>query len=179
MLLFIAFRFEWVYGVAAVIAVVHDVLVTLGLFSLFQWEISLTFIAAMLTLVGYSMNDTIVIFDRIREQLAEQRRDDLAVVTNDAINQTLSRTVITSGLTLLSVLALVLFGGEVLRSFSLALLVGILFGTYSSIAIASPILLWWKRYVARRQPASVPAGVKSPTRTAGEKQRPAKSAPTR
>ncbi|AEP10901.1 protein translocase subunit SecF [Chloracidobacterium thermophilum] len=185
MLLFIAFRFEWVYGVAAVIAVVHDVLVTLGLFSLFQWEISLTFIAAMLTLVGYSMNDTIVIFDRIREQLAERRRDDLAVVTNDAINQTLSRTVITSGLTLLSVLALVLFGGEVLKSFSLALLVGILFGTYSSIAIASPILLWWKRYLAQRQPAAVPA--EATTRTGGEKRvggekrsgRTAKSAPTR
>ncbi|MGQ9896872.1 MAG: protein translocase subunit SecF [Acidobacteriota bacterium] len=185
MLLFIAFRFEWVYGVAAVIAVLHDVLVTLGLFSLFQWEISLTFIAAMLTLVGYSMNDTIVIFDRIREQLAERRRDDLAVVTNDAINQTLSRTVITSGLTLLSVLALVLFGGEVLRSFSLALLVGILFGTYSSIAIASPILLWWKQYLLRQQPAAVPTN--APTQAGSEKRigsekrsgRPAKSAPTR
>ncbi|QUW03895.1 protein translocase subunit SecF [Chloracidobacterium validum] len=180
MLLFIAFRFEWVYGVAAVIAVVHDVLITLGLFSLFQWEISLTFIAAMLTLVGYSMNDTIVIFDRIREQLAQRRREDFAAVTNDAINQTLSRTVITSGLTLLSVLALVLFGGEVLKSFSLALLVGILFGTYSSIAIASPVLLWWKRYFEQRQPIAAPA--ESPSSSASSKKSAsprAKSAPTR
>ncbi len=178
MLFFIAFRFEWIYGVAAVIAVIHDVLITLGLFSLFQWEISLTFIAAMLTLVGYSMNDTIVIFDRIREQLAQRRRDDLATVTNEAINQTLSRTVITSGLTLLSVLALVLFGGEVLKSFSLALLIGILFGTYSSIAIASPVLLWWKRYLERRQPAAAEA---PPARAGGEKRagQRAKSAPTR
>lgn len=181
MLFFIALRFEWIYGVAAVIAVVHDVLITLGLFSLFQWEISLTFIAAMLTLVGYSMNDTIVIFDRIREQLRQRRREDLAKVTNDAINQTLSRTVITSGLTLLSVLALVLFGGDVLRSFSLALLVGIIFGTYSSIAIAGPILLWWKRRLEQQRaaaapeaPAPVRAGVERPTGRGR-----AKSAPTR
>jgi preprotein translocase subunit SecF len=145
MLVFIAFRFEWIYGVAAVVATLHDVVVTLGLFSLFQWEVSLTFIAAMLTLIGYSMNDTIVIFDRIREALKVRRRDDLVKVTNDAINQTLSRTVIASGLTLLSVIALVLFGGDVLKSFSLALLIGILIGTYSSIAIASPIMIWWKK----------------------------------
>ncbi len=168
MLFFIAFRFEWIYGVAAVIAVIHDVLITLGLFSLFQWEISLTFIAAMLTLVGYSMNDTIVIFDRVREQLAQRRRDDIAKVTNDAINQTLSRTVITSGLTLLSVLALVLFGGDVLRSFSLALLVGIIFGTYSSVAIAGPILLWWKRYLEQRQ-RKTSSEATAPVRTGEEK----------
>ncbi|OYT71690.1 MAG: protein translocase subunit SecF [Chloracidobacterium sp. CP2_5A] len=182
MLFFIAFRFEWIYGVAAVVAVIHDVLITLGLFSLFQWEISLTFIAAMLTLVGYSMNDTIVIFDRIREQLAERRRDDLAAIANDAINQTLSRTIITSGLTLLSVVALVLFGGEVLKSFSLALLVGILFGTYSSVAIASPVMLWWKRYLERRQPVTA-AAAEAPAapRAGGEKRagQRAKSAPTR
>lgn len=144
MLIFIAFRFEWIYGFAAVVATIHDVIVTLGLFSLFQWEISLTFIAAMLTLIGYSMNDTIVIFDRIREQLKVRRKDNLVKVTNDAINQTLSRTIIASGLTLLSVIALVLFGGDVLKSFSLALLIGILIGTYSSIAVASPIMIWWK-----------------------------------
>lgn len=143
MLIYIAFRFEWIYGVAAVIAVFHDVLVTLGIFSLLREEISLTVIAALLTLVGYSMNDTIVIFDRIRENLRLRRRDSLAQVANDSINQTLSRTVITSGLTFLSVLAIVLFGGEVLRGFGLALTIGIIIGSYSSIAVASPIMLWW------------------------------------
>jgi preprotein translocase subunit SecF len=144
-LMYIAFRFEWTYGAAAVIAVFHDVLVTLGIFSIFQWEVSLTVIAALLTLVGFSVNDTIVVFDRIRENLRLHRRDSLYKVTNDSINQTLSRTVITSGLVFLSVLAMVLFGGDVLRGFSLALLVGIIFGTYSSVAIASPIMVWWQQ----------------------------------
>jgi preprotein translocase subunit SecF len=144
MLVYIAFRFEWIYGVAAVLAVFHDVLITLGVFSLFHWEISLTVIAALLTLVGYSMNDTIVIFDRIRENLRMRRRDSLAQVANDSINQTLSRTVITSGLTFTSVVAIVLFGGEVLRGFALALTIGIIIGTYSSIAVASPMMLWWE-----------------------------------
>lgn len=144
-LLYIAFRFEWTYGAAAVIAVFHDVLVTLGFFSIFQWEISLTVIAALLTLVGFSVNDTIVVFDRIRENRRLHRRDSLYKITNDSINQTLSRTVITSGLVFLSVLAMVLFGGEVLFGFSVALLIGISFGTYSSIAIASPIMVWWEQ----------------------------------
>ena len=144
-LLFIAFRFEWTYGAAAVIAVFHDLLVTLGIFSIFQWEISLTVIAALLTLVGFSVNDTIVVFDRIRENRRLHRRDSLYKVTNDSINQTLSRTVITSGLVFLSVLAMVLFGGEVLFGFSVALLIGISFGTYSSVAIASPIMVWWEQ----------------------------------
>ena len=148
MLVYIAFRFEWIYGVAAVIAVFHDVMVTLGIFSIFRnftgWEISLTVVAALLTLVGYSMNDTIVIFDRIRENLRLRRRDSLLQITNDSINQTLSRTIITSGLTFISVLAIVLFGGEVLRGFGLALTIGILVGSYSSIAVASPIMLWWE-----------------------------------
>ena len=146
-LVYIAFRFEWTYGAAAVIAVFHDVLVTIGIFSIFQWEISLTVIAALLTLVGFSVNDTIVVFDRIRENLRLHRRDSLYKVTNDSINQTLSRTVITSGLVFLSVLAMVLFGGQVLRGFSLALLIGIVFGTYSSIAIASPIMVWWQQRI--------------------------------
>ncbi|HEY6188804.1 MAG TPA: protein translocase subunit SecF [Pyrinomonadaceae bacterium] len=146
-LLYIAFRFEWSYGAAAVIAVFHDVLVTLGFFSIFQWEISLTVIAALLTLVGFSVNDTIVVFDRIRENLRLHRRDSLYKVTNDSINQTLSRTIITSGLVFLSVLAMVLFGGDVLRGFSLALLIGIVFGTYSSVAIASPIMVWWQQHL--------------------------------
>ncbi len=144
MLIYIAFRFELIYGVGAVVATIHDVIVTLAFFSLFQWEISLNVIAALLTLIGYSMNDTIVIFDRIRETLRIKRRDDLDELSNEAINQTLSRTIITSGLTFLSVCALVLFGGPVLRGFSLTLFIGILVGTYSSIAIATPIMLWWK-----------------------------------
>ena len=154
-LVYIAFRFEWTYGAAAVIAVFHDVLVTLGFFSLFQWEVSLTVIAALLTLVGFSVNDTIVVFDRIRENRKLHRRDSLYKITNDAINQTLSRTVITNGLVFLSVLALVLFGGDVLRAFSLALFIGVIFGTYSSIAIASPIMVWWDQLLeaANRQAA--------------------------
>lgn len=147
MLVYIAFRFEWTYGAAAVIAVFHDVLVTLGFFSIFQWEVNLTVIAAFLTLVGASVNDTIVVFDRVRENRKLHRRESLYKITNDSINQTLSRTVITQGLIVLSVLAMVIFGGEVLRGFSLALLVGTIVGTYSSIAIASPIMVWWERKI--------------------------------
>ena len=143
-LLFIAFRYDWTYAAGAVIAVFHDVLMVLAFFSVFQWEINLTVIAAILTIVGFSVNDSIVIFDRIRENLGFNRTDSLFKITNDSINQTLSRTIITSGLVLLSVLALVLFGGEVLRSFSLALLVGVTLGTYSTVAIASPIAIWWQ-----------------------------------
>ncbi len=156
-LMYIAFRFEWTYGAAAVIAVFHDVLVTLGFFSIFQWEISLTVIAALLTLVGFSVNDTIVVFDRIRENRRLHRRDSLYKVTNDSINQTLSRTVITSGLVFLSVLAMVVFGGEVLRGFSLALLIGITFGTYSSVAIASPIMVWWEQRIEAANKAAAVA----------------------
>jgi preprotein translocase subunit SecF len=143
-LLFIAFRYDWTYAAGAVIAVFHDVLVTLAFFSVFQWEINLTVIAALLTLVGFSVNDSIVIFDRIRENLTLHRDKSLYQLTNDSINQTMSRTIVTNGLVLLSVLALVLFGGEVLRGFSLALLVGSVTGTYSTIAIASPIAIWWQ-----------------------------------
>ena len=146
-LVYIAFRFEWTYGAAAVIAVFHDVLVTLGFFSIFQIEVSLNVIAPLLTLVRFSVNDTIVVFDRIRENRRLHRRDSLYKITNDAINQTLSRTVITNGLVFLSVLALVLFGGDVLRAFSLALFIGVIFGTYSSIAIASPIMVWWEQRI--------------------------------
>jgi preprotein translocase subunit SecF len=147
MLVFIAFRFEWTYGAAAVIAVFHTVLVTLGLFSIFQIEINLTVIAALLTLVGFDVNDSIVIFDRIRENRKLYRRMSLYDVTNLSINQTLSRTVITSGLVLLSAVSLVLLGGETLRPFSLALLMGIMFGTYDTIAVAGPIMVWWERKV--------------------------------
>jgi preprotein translocase subunit SecF len=164
-LLYIAFRFEWTYGAAAVIAVFHDVLVTLGFFSIFQWEVSLTVIAALLTLVGFSVNDTIVVFDRIRENRRLHRRESLYKITNDSINQTLSRTVITSGLVFLSVLAMVLFGGEVLHGFSLALLIGISFGTYSSIAIASPIMVWWEQRLDLANRASVTAANRPEPRT--------------
>lgn len=161
MLVYIAFRFEWIYGVAAVLAVFHDLMITLGIFSLFQWEINLTVIAALLTLVGYSMNDTIVIFDRIRENLRFRRRDSLAQVANDSINQTLSRTVITAGLTFTSVVAIVLFGGEVLRGFALALTIGIMIGTYSSIAVASPMMLWWNYWTSGKRPGKTPPSART------------------
>ncbi|HEY0048658.1 MAG TPA: protein translocase subunit SecF, partial [Pyrinomonadaceae bacterium] len=143
-LLYIAYRYDWTYAAGAVIAVFHDVLVTLAFFSVFQWEINLTVIAALLTLVGFSVNDSIVIFDRIRENLTLHRDKSLYQLTNDSINQTMSRTIVTNGLVFLSVLALVIFGGEVLRGFSLALFVGSITGTYSTIAIASPIAIWWQ-----------------------------------
>ena len=143
-LLFIAFRYDWTYAAGAVIAVFHDVLITLAFFSIFQWEISLSVLAALLTLVGFSVNDSIVIFDRIRENLTLHRGESLYKLTNQSINQTMSRTVVTNGLVFLAVLALVMFGGEVLRGFSLALFVGCITGTYSTIAIASPISIWWQ-----------------------------------
>src|SRR5215472_10743064 len=146
MLLYIAFRFEWVYGAAAVLAVFHDVLITLGFFSLLRFEISLTVIAALLTLVGYSMNDTIVIFDRIRENNRLLRKEAFADVVNKSINQTLSRTILTSGLTFLTVLVLFLMGGQVLRAFSFALVVGIVVGTYSSFGIAAPLVVAWNHW---------------------------------
>ena len=170
MLLYIAARYEWTYGAAAVITVFHDVLVTLGFFSIFQWEVSLTVIAALLTLVGFSVNDTIVTFDRVRENLKLHRRQSLYTITNDAINQTLSRTVITSGLVFLSVLALVLFGGEVLRGFSLALFIGIIVGTYSTIAIASPIMVWWQQRIEATKARTTPSGT-SGGRTTGQPSR--------
>jgi preprotein translocase subunit SecF len=141
MLVYLGFRFEWIYGIAAVITVFHDTLITVGAFSLTNTDITLTVIAAILTLIGYSNNDTIVVFDRIRENIKLMRREKLADIVNRSINQTLSRTILTAGLTFLTVLALFLFGGEVLRGFSLALVIGILIGTYSSIAIAAPILV--------------------------------------
>jgi preprotein translocase subunit SecF len=170
-LLYIAFRFEWTYGAAAVIAVFHDVLVTLGFFSIFQWEVSLTVIAALLTLVGFSVNDTIVVFDRIRENRRLHRRESLYKITNDSINQTLSRTIITSGLVFLSVLSMVLFGGEVLRGFSLALLIGVAFGTYSSIAIASPIMVWWEQRLEMSNRSSALAANRDNQRSTGSARR--------
>ncbi len=162
MLIYLWFRFQLIYGVAAVVACFHDTLITVGAFALTGREISLTVIAAILTLVGYSMNDTIVVFDRIRENLRISRREGLTDLVNRSINQTLSRTVLTSGLTFLTVLALFIFGGEVLNGFSFALVVGILIGTYSSIAVAAPMLVAWQEYRAGKgKSASLPAARKS------------------
>jgi preprotein translocase subunit SecF len=146
MLIYLWFRFQLIYGVAAVIACFHDTLITLGAFALADKEMSLTVIAAILTLVGYSMNDTIVVFDRIRENLRLSRRESLPDLVNRSINQTLSRTVLTSGLTFLTVLSLFIFGGPVLKGFSFALVIGILIGTYSSIAVAAPMLVAWQEW---------------------------------
>jgi preprotein translocase subunit SecF len=160
MLIYLWVRFELIYGVAAVVAVFHDTLITVGAFSLINQEITLTVIAALLTLIGYSMNDTVVVFDRIRENLATSRRESLSDLVNRSINQTLSRTVLSSGLTFLTVLSLYLFGGEVLHGFSFALVVGILIGTYSSIAVAAPMLVAWQDAQARKgkAAATLPAG---------------------
>lgn len=161
MLIYLWFRFEFIYGVAAVVAVFHDTLITVGAFSLTNQEITLTVLAAILTLIGYSMNDTIVVFDRIRENLALNRRESLSAVVNRSINQTLSRTVLTSGLTFLTVLSLYLFGGEVLHGFSFALVIGILIGTYSSIAVAAPMLVAYQdRRAARGKAVTLPAARK-------------------
>ena len=150
MLVYLAFRFEWIYGVAAVVTVFHDTLITVGAFSLTNKEISHTVVAAILTLVGYSNNDTIVVFDRIRENIKLMRREKLSDIVNRSINQTLSRTILTAGLTFLTVLALYVFGGEVLHGFSFALVIGILIGTYSSIAIAAPILVAYQDWRSGR-----------------------------
>jgi preprotein translocase subunit SecF len=160
MLVYIAWRFKGaVYGTAAVLAVFHDVIITLGFFSFFNKEITLTVIAALLTLVGYSMNDTIVVFDRIRENLKVLRRESLSAIINKSINQTLSRTVLTSGLTFGTVLSLYIFGGEVINGFAFAMVIGIIIGTYSSIAIASPLLVIWYDYQNKKKAVAKAAKV--------------------
>jgi preprotein translocase subunit SecF len=152
--LYIWFRFGGAaWGAAATIAVFHDVIITLGLLVLCGYEVTLNVIAALLTLVGYSVNDTIVIFDRVRENLRQRRKEPLTTIINDSVNQTLSRTLISSGTTFLTVLGLYLFGGEVLRGFAFAMVVGIIFGTYSTIYIASPIVVWWHSFKKDRRPA--------------------------
>jgi preprotein translocase subunit SecF len=157
MLVYLWFRFELIYGVAAVVAVFHDTLFTIGVFSLTNTELSLTVIAALLTLIGYSMNDTIVVFDRIRENLKISRRDSMYDLVNKSINQTLSRTILTSGLTFLTVAALYFFGGQVLHGFSFALVIGILIGTYSSIAVAAPMLVAYQGWRADKGGRSMPS----------------------
>jgi preprotein translocase subunit SecF len=153
--IYIWFRFKGaVWGAAATVAVFHDVLVTLAFLAFFRYEITLNVIAALLTLVGYSVNDTIVIFDRARENLRHRRKDSLRTILNDSLNQTLTRTLISNGTTFLAVLGLFLFGGEVLRGFGFAMVIGILVGTYSTIYIASPFVIWWQGIKERRPPAA-------------------------
>jgi preprotein translocase SecF subunit len=141
-LIYIWFRFEWQFSVGAVVALVHDILLTIGVFSLLQLDFNLSIIAAILTIVGYSLNDTVVVFDRVRENLRKYKRTDLAELLNMSINDTLSRTILTSGTTLLALISLYTFGGEVIRGFTFAMIWGIVIGTYSSIFIASPLLLY-------------------------------------
>ena len=144
MLFYIWIRFEWQFSLGAIIALFHDVIITLGIFSLFSLEINLSIVAAVLTIVGYSMNDTVVIFDRVRENLRKHADIKIFELTNISINQTLSRTIITSATTLLALLSIFIFGGEILKGFSLAMILGVVFGTYSSIYIANPILVLLK-----------------------------------
>jgi len=140
-MLYVAFRFEWKFGVGSVVALIHDVLITIGAFAVLQMEFSLAVLAAVLAVIGYSLNDTIVVFDRIRENFRKVRETDTVEIMNLSVNQTLPRTILTSVTTLLVLLALFFFGGEVLRGFSVALIVGVLIGTYSSIFVASPVVL--------------------------------------
>jgi SecD/SecF fusion protein len=144
-LIYVTFRFELSFAVGAIVAVLHDVLLTVGIFALLGRELTITMVGAILTIAGYSINDTIVVFDRIREGLASGQRGTIEQIMNRSINQTLSRTVLTGGATLVPMFCLYLFGGSVLRDFALAILIGVLVGTYSSIFIASPIVLWWTR----------------------------------
>jgi len=144
-LIFVTLRFELSFAVGAIVALLHDVLITVGVFSLLHRELTLTMVGAVLTIAGYSINDTIVVYDRIREGLASGRKGSIEQIMNESINQTLSRTILTSTVTLIPILCLFFFGGAVLRDFSLAIIIGVAVGTYSSIFIASPIVLWWTR----------------------------------
>ena len=158
-LLYISFRYQLSFAVGAVVATIHDLLITMAFLAFFQYDLSLNVIAAILTVAGYSTNDTIVIFDRVRENLRGMRRDSLAQVINASLNQTLGRTVITAGLTLLSVIALFFFGGEVLRGFAFTMIVGIVTGTYSSVFIAAAIVSLWRGKGPTKAAAHAPAGV--------------------
>ena len=165
-LAYIAFRFQFSFAVGAVVATLHDILVTLAFLAFFQYDMTLNVIAAILTVTGYSTNDTIVIFDRVRENLRSHRRESMNDVINMSINQTLGRTVLTAGATLLTAIALYVFGGEVLRGFSFTMIVGIVTGTYSSVFVAAAIVTFWNRKQMRTSPAATTA----PTEAAGQKQ---------
>ena len=167
MLAYIAFRFRSIpFGVGAIVALVHDTLITVGLLALFGREFNLVVVAALLTLVGYSVNDTVVVYDRVRENLKTPKKESLATVINRSINQTLSRTILTSGATMLVVIALFLLGGEVLHTFALTLMIGIVVGTYSSIYVAAAIVVIWKEFQDRGKLAVVPAAVPPPAAVA-------------
>lgn len=174
-LVYIAFRFQFSFAVGAVVATIHDLLITLAFLAFFRYDLSLNVIAAILTITGYSMNDTIVVFDRVRENMRSMRRDDLARIVNVSVNQMLDRTVITGGLTFLSVIALYLFGGEVLKGFAFTMIVGIITGTYSSTFIAAAIVVIWrgKRRVAAPAAATAPT---APSKSATPKKQSGKKA---
>lgn len=163
-IVYISWRFEFRFAIAAIIALIHDVMITLGFFSVTNREISLAVIAAILTIVGYSLNDTIVLFDRIRENLKARRRENYEQLVNSSINEVLSRTIITSVTTLLVVLCLAILGGEVIRDFALTLVVGILVGTYSSIYIASPVLIVWQAQRSKSKAKAKTKKLKKPAR---------------
>ena len=165
-LAYIAFRFEFAFAVGAVVATVHDVLVTLAFLVFFHYDMTLNVIAAILTVTGYSTNDTIVIFDRVRENMRKMRRDSLNEVINTSINQTLGRTVITAGTALLSAIALFLFGGEVLHGFAFTMIVGIVTGTYSSVFVAAAIVTFWHRKPSRAAASVATASATTPARRA-------------
>jgi preprotein translocase subunit SecF len=168
-LVYIAFRFQLSFAVGAVVATLHDLLITLAFLAFFRYDLSLNVIAAILTITGYSMNDTIVIFDRVRENMRSMRRDNLANIVNASVNQMLDRTMITGGLTLLSVIALYLFGGEVLKGFAFTMIVGIITGTYSSVFIAAAIVVIWQgRTPAKAAPVAAPT---APARKSGKRAR--------
>jgi len=150
MLIYIAFRFELRYAVGGIVGVIHDVIVVMGIFSIFNIEFTLTIVAALLTIIGYSIHDTIVVFDRVRENIRKNLKKDLSTVLNESINQTLSRTILTSFTVVLVVAILYIFGGAVIHDFAFALLVGVIFGTYSSVFIASPVVLAWEKHKPSR-----------------------------
>lgn len=162
-LIYLAFRFQFSFGVGAVVATVHDLLITLAFLAFFRYDMTLNVIAAILTMTGYSTNDTIVIFDRIRENLRTMRRDNLRQIINASVNQTLGRTVITSGTALLTALALFLFGGDVLHGFAFTMVIGIITGTYSSVFIAAAIVSFWRGAGPTRAAAHAPASIPTPS----------------
>jgi len=168
-LVYIALRFRFSFAVGAVIATVHDLLITLVLLAVFKYEMSLNVIAALLTITGYSMNDTIVIFDRVRENMRSMRRDNLATVINTAVNQMMDRTVITGGSTLLAVTALYFFGGEVLKGFAFTMIVGIITGTYSSVFIAAAIVLLWQRGGRAKVAPAAPVAPTAPVKKSNKR----------
>jgi preprotein translocase subunit SecF len=174
-LAYITFRFQLSFAVGAVVATVHDILVTLAFLAFFQYDMTLNVIAAILTVTGYSTNDTIVIFDRVRENLRSHRRESMNDVINKSINQTLGRTVLTAGATLLTAIALYVFGGEVLRGFSFTMIIGIITGTYSSVFVAAAIVTFWNRKQKRPSAAATPAPTEAASQKQGRKPRSARA----